>query len=69
MKLKDYLNHLNKLVESRPEILEMPVIYASDDEGNIYRLCNYEPSVGTYDGENFSPEGDEDFGEDVVCLN
>jgi hypothetical protein len=32
MKLKDFLQKINKLVEEKPETLEYNVIYSSDDE-------------------------------------
>ena len=34
MKLKDYLDHINKLVENDKSILGLDVVYLKDDEGN-----------------------------------
>lgn len=34
--LKEYLKELNKLVETYPNILNFPIVYSIDDEGNQY---------------------------------
>jgi len=45
MKLKEYLNELNRLVNKYPDVLEMKVITASDDEGNSYQCVLNNPSI------------------------
>ena len=36
MKLRTFLEELNKLAKSNPKALDYNVIYSSDDEGNSY---------------------------------
>ena len=70
MKLKDYLEELNKIVKEKPESLEWKVVYAKDDEGNGYQTVSYLPSYGSFDGEDFYDRYvEEALGEKVVCLN
>ena len=62
MKLKEYIEHLQKIAEKRPEALEWNLIYSIDDEGNGYNQINYEPSTCLFefqDGELLSYEYDE----------
>jgi hypothetical protein len=51
MKLKEYIENLQKLAKEKPETLEMDVIYARDDEGNGYQGIYYEPTLGVFDEE------------------
>ena len=50
MKLRDYIENLNKFVEENPEALELEVIYSSDDEGNDFSRVHYTPSKGIFEG-------------------
>ena len=45
MKLKEYIEELNKFVQEYPESLELPVIYSKDDEGNAYHNVIYSPTM------------------------
>jgi len=45
MNLKDYVDGLNKLLKSNPELAEAKVISSADDEGNSYNFVNYKHSV------------------------
>ena len=45
MKLKEYIEELNKFVQEYPESLELPVIYGKDDEGNAYHNVIYSPTM------------------------
>jgi hypothetical protein len=45
MKFKEYLDHLNKMAEENPEILEYETIYSHDDEGNEYQKVNHLPCL------------------------
>lgn len=45
MKLKEYIEELNKFVQEYPESLELPVIYSKDDEGNAYHNVIYSPAM------------------------
>ena len=54
MKLKDYLDHINKLVESDKSILDLDVVYLKDDEGNGgVQGVNVVPCVITVDSEGY----------------
>ena len=48
MKLKDYLEKINKLIEENPEAAEFNVMYSMDDEGNGYCYVYYDPSLMHY---------------------
>ena len=81
MKLKNYIDSLNKLVEENPEVKEYDIVYSTDDEGNAFRKVECSPSVGNYDEYNkeFRNESDIDdlkvdypdevFEENAVCVN
>lgn len=75
VKLKEYIENLNKFAKENPECLDMEVITAIDDEGNGYNYVNYSPSKGVFDDGDFV--GEEDYeccgygNEDTnaVCVN
>lgn len=75
MTLKEYLKHLNKIVEKNPEALEYEVIYAKDEEGNEFKEVFYKPSLGFLDDENeYTAIDNEDWDEleeepNVICIN
>lgn len=48
MKLKKYLDFLNKEVENNPELLEMELVYAMDDEGIDFRTIDHAPTIGVF---------------------
>lgn len=75
MKLKNYIQHLEALLEKYPDA---DVIYAEDDEGNGYREIGFEPSPGFFKEGEFTSEArfNEFFDEyekrlevNVVCVN
>jgi len=66
MKLKEYIEQLQKFAEMNPETLDMDVIYSRDDEGNGFQQVHYAPSKGFYEDMEFE-EGDEDV--NAVCIN
>jgi hypothetical protein len=66
MKLREYIEQLQKFAEANPETLDMDVIYSRDDEGNGFQEVHYSPSKGTYEDMEFE-EGDEDV--NAVCIN
>jgi hypothetical protein len=67
MKLREFLDNLNKLAKERPETLDFDIVSSKDDEGNGFDLVYYEPTVGTYNSK------DKDFQEELkpnaVCIN
>lgn len=76
MKLKDYLYDLNVIVEDNPNLLDMEVVTACDDEGNSFDRVAFSPSEGYFDVEEhaFTQKDSEDFDEcectvNSVCLN
>ena len=48
MKLKDFLDNINKMVEENPSILDLDVVYARDPEGNGFYPVYYTPSIGCH---------------------
>lgn len=48
MKFKEYLAKLNKLAQDDPNVLELPVVYSKDDEGNQFRFVGHDPVVGKF---------------------
>lgn len=68
MKLKEYMDRLNKLVQDNPKALEFEVIAAIDDEGNGYNPVFFHPTLGTYDGDDFKTDVDPtEF--NSICIN
>ena len=66
MKLKDYIEELQKLAAKYPELVVVTVIF--DDEGNSYGEVNYSPSVGHFDGNEFDVSSVRKPA-NAVCLN
>ena len=79
MKLREYIQNLNKLAKEHPEYLDLDVIYAADDEGNDYNLVEFEPTPMFHDEDNdyyidkdnfdYEFEGEEEFEANVICIN
>ena len=72
MKLKAYIENLNKLVEKNPKAAEYDVVTSIDNEGNDYNLVCFNPSVGIYkDYSGEFEEANKDNEEDInaVCVN
>lgn len=68
MKLNEYLDRLNKLVQDNPKALEFEVIAAIDDEGNGYNSVVFHPTLGAYDGDDFETDVDPtEF--NSICIN
>ena len=80
MKLKEFLDNINRMVQEDPNILELTVINAKDAEGNGFEEVYHEPSIGVFDSEEgeYCPNNSEDFEdeyeytkEDInsICIN
>lgn len=75
MTLKEYVEHLNSLLESNPEAGEYEVITAVDPEGNGYNTVYNGPNIGIFDDGEFIPKDYIDECEreekeiNSVCLN
>jgi len=67
MILKEYLNHLNTLAKDKPELLDLLVITASDDEGNSFNPVVYTPIAGNYNNGEFIADHHQTL--NAVCLN
>jgi hypothetical protein len=67
MKLKEYVDNLNKLISERPEVSDFDVVTNQDDEDNRYNLVHYSPNIDSYN------EKDREFTEEkelnAVCVN
>lgn len=48
---KTYVEWINKLYVSRPDLHELQVITATDDEGNWFNEVYYKPTPGHFDAE------------------
>jgi|CXWL01.1.fsa_nt_gi hypothetical protein len=69
MKLKVYLAALNDAVKKNPEILEFDVVCASDDEGNSFQKANFTPTIGQFDGHDFTEDVKLVNNPNAVCIN
>lgn len=76
MKLKEYIENLNKLAQENPKALYYDVVTAKDDEGNSYNQVRYAPSIGFFCERDFKQtDWDEDDNEieleevNAVCVN
>lgn len=52
MTLNEYISNLQQLLSDNPELGNLPVIYAADDEGNNYQKVHYTPSTAFVDDIN-----------------
>lgn len=66
MKLKNFMENLNKLIEENPMVLELDVISSINGEGDGFNSVIYEPSIGCLvEGETFKQYVPED--EEKIC--
>lgn len=72
MKFKDYVEACKLLLKENPELADVDVVYASDDEGNSYCKGVYGPGIvlTPNDPENYYLDAviDEDFFEEY-CID
>lgn len=73
MKLKEYIEKLNKLYKEHGDL---ELIYSRDDEGNEFNYLNFDPSLVNYIPSDLSVITDEDLEEydeseykKVICIN
>jgi hypothetical protein len=70
MKLKEYIEQLQKFAQMNPETLDMDVIYSRDDEGNGFGQVHYAPSKGIYEDMEFIASDQlEDYERDTTDIN
>lgn len=72
MKIKDYIKKLQELAEKYPDA---SVVYSKDDEGNSFHLCQFSPSLGNFENDEWiADDGTDEFkneygGVNAICLN
>lgn len=66
MILKEYIEMLNELVKSNPELLDLIVIYANNEEGDFYDQVVSLPVGGLYGDGCFNPTITKP---NAVCIN
>jgi hypothetical protein len=66
MKLKEYIAHLNSIVENDSKALNMEVVYSADSEGNTFSQVYYHPSKGNFTGGQFSHTEKQ---ANAICIN
>jgi hypothetical protein len=73
MILDKYIEELIKFRDNNEGSGKLDVITSKDDEGNGYNEVYYEPTIGCFDGDDFTSDNEEDeFDEDSinsVCVN
>ena len=74
MKLRGYIENLNKIIRENPRASELEVIYSIDSEGNSFHPVYFEPTEGHFeDGEFLSKEQLEDWDRyaetNAICIN
>ena len=48
MKLKEFAENINKLLEEHPETFDFDVVTSADNEGNEFNPVYFSPAVGYY---------------------
>jgi hypothetical protein len=71
MKYKKFVKMQSELLKIRPELADMEVIFAIDDEGKGFNPVNFGPSVGYYDNSEFIcwPRPGRSLTPNAVCVN
>jgi len=73
MKLKEYIEGLQKIIDNNPDYAELEVCASIDDEGNGYNPIYFAPTIGHWsEDDEFFPEEyatDEELPINVVCVN
>jgi hypothetical protein len=77
MKLGEYIKTLQKIVKENPKAKDYTVVYATDEEGNMFEEVMFHPTVGAMieeDGEScfYTSRDDplpDNFVENSVCVN
>lgn len=69
MKVRQWKENFDKLIEIWPEALDWDVVYSHDDEGNGFELVFFAPNVGHYNGYDFTPFNEGSSENNALCLN
>jgi hypothetical protein len=51
--LGEFIKGLQRIVENNPKAADLIVLTAIDDEGNGYNTVHFDPSVGTYEDQEW----------------
>ncbi len=68
MNLEEYVEGLNDFLKANPEAKELPVVYASDPEGNNWHYTFSNPTMITKIGNSRSTSYDLNEA-DEICIN
>ena len=70
MKLKEYLEKINHHINQNPKILDLEVVYSTDEEGNGYRKVVYESCIIHFENLNTHYLQASDNNENpAICIN
>lgn len=70
MTLKEYVENLSSFLEENPESKELPVVYASDPEGNNWHYTFSSPTMISKEGNGYSRITTYNINEaDEICIN
>ena len=68
--LKKHIARLQEIAKENPELLEKPIICASDDEGNSFQKVNFDAGIGHFNDYNEFSNGSLIEGEiNCTCIN
>ena len=67
--LKDVLDRLKALQKEKPEALDMPLVYGSDEEGNAFYPVYYDACFVAYDFESGHLDMDGEEEVNSICIN
>ncbi len=75
MTLKEFLKNIEKAVNENPELLNMKVVSAIDDEGNGFNEVHFTPTPGIFEDGEWTPaehlkeEGRDEKELNAICIN
>jgi len=76
MKLKEYIELLNEIIEDDPRVLEFDVVYAIDEEWNDFKPVFDTWTIWRYEDGEFTQYEDDEWEEiitvenwDTICIN
>lgn len=71
MTLRQYLHMLIDIAKEKPELLDKPVIYSKDDEGNDFNKVVFAPNTGVYNDKtrDYTPSQETKVKANCVCIN
>lgn len=68
--LREHISRLQVIAKENPEILDKPIIYSKDDEGNEFKEIHFDAGVGHFNDDNEFSNGKDIEGEiNCTCIN